>query len=268
MRYLVRPPGPSFTKALSQHPDRSRIDATRAARQHAAFVISLRRSGAEVIELPAQPDMPDAPFVSDCIVTLRSPQGAIVVVTRPGAPSRRAEVGSVAEAARAAARHATFKNIEGPGTLEGGDVIILGQRIFIGVSERTNEDGAQQLAKIAAAAGYDARICPVEGRLHLASEATAIGQGTVVGTDAGLLSLKHAKPSSPDALEDVEQVVVPASEAPAANVIAFHGTCLVAAGFPITAGALHDLGAKVVEVELDEFTRADGGPTCLVAELP
>jgi dimethylargininase len=189
-------------------------------------------------------------------------------VTRPGAPSRRAEVSTVVEAARAVARHAPFTNIEAPGTLDGGDVVILGRRIFIGVSERTNEAGAQQLAKIATAAGYDARTCPVSNRLHLASEVTAIGQGTVVGTDAGLLSLRHAKPASPDPLEDVEEVVVPASEVAAANVLALNGVCIIAAGHPRTAGALAALGAKVVEVELDEFTRADGGPTCLVAELP
>jgi dimethylargininase len=192
-------------------------------------------------------------------------------VTLPGAPSRRDEVVSVVDAVRSWAPALRLARIEAPGTLEGGDVLVFGTTVAIGVSERTNEEGARQLAAHAATLGYRSRLCPVEDRLHLASEVSAIGGQRLIGTEQGFASLRRSRPIGDEEhgwLTGVAMIEVPASESPAANVLAVNGTCILPAGYPAARAALEAAGETVVEVELDQFTRADGGPTCLVAFVP
>ena len=271
MRVIVRAPGPAFRRAISTQPDRNRIDPARAAAQHEAFVRALRATGCEVVELPPDPRLPDATFVSDAVVALPAaadPDGAteLLVVARPAIPSRRPEVRSVAARARALAPNARTTSVAAPATLEGGDVIVFGDRIAIGVSDRTNAAGAAGLAADARSLGYRAFLCPVGDRLHLATAVTAIGARRLVGTAAGFSSLEGAGDAA--LTDDVERIVVPDSEWPAANVLAVGGACLMAAGHPRSATMLREAGEAVLEVALDEFTRADGGPTCLVALIP
>ncbi len=254
--FLVRPPGPAFSEALSEHPERAQIDPAAAAAQHAAFVAALRACGATVEELPADPVLPDATFVSDCVV----PLDGLLVVTRPGAESRRPETTAVAEAAQRLVPSARVATIEAPGTLDGGDVIVFGRTLAVGVSARTSRDGAEQLRALAAPLGYDVHLCPVEGRLHLASEITVIAPRTLVGTSAGFASLPWLAP-------DITRVLVPDDEVAAANVLPVRGRCVLAAGHPKSVAALRAAGQDVIEVPLHEFTRADGGPTCLVVVL-
>jgi dimethylargininase len=264
VKVLVRPPAESFRLALSDHPERDRIDPGLALQQHGAFVTALREAGAQLIELPPEPDLPDAPFVSDTVIALAPPGGreaALLVVCRPGAPSRRPEVSSVLACARVLAPQVTLVEIEEPGTLEGGDVVVFGERIVIGLSARTNEAGARRLADAAAALGYRPFLCPVGDRLHLASAVTAIGSNRLIGTEAGLASVGEAA-------RGVERLVVPDEELPAANVLSLSDHCFVAAGHPRSAKVLRDAGQRVVEIGLGEFTKADGGPTCLVALIP
>src|SRR5439155_21314863 len=149
----------------------------------------------------------------------------------------------------------------------GGDVIVYGDRIAIGLSERTNRAGAEQLARIAEGLGYRAYLCPVEDRLHLASAVSVLGPRRLVGTGSGFASLDAGGPGAAPAHE-VERVLVPEDQVAGANVLALGGRCFVAAGHPAATGALTGAGEDVVETELDQFTRADGGPTCLVALVP
>jgi dimethylargininase len=270
---IVRPPTDAFRRALSEHPDRYAIDPTQALRQHRSFIQALARAGVEVVTLAPEPDLPDAPFVSDTLLALPptdDPFGptALLVATRSGAPSRRPEVRSVESCARTLVAPGTsVRRVRAPGTLDGGDVLVLGDRLAIGLSSRTNRQGAEQLARLARALGYRVFLCPVKGRLHLASEVTALGPGRLVGTAAGFASLDvAARLAMPRA--EVDRVLVPDDEAAAANVLAIGGRAFVAAGNPRTAAALRASGERVAEVELDQFTRADGGPTCLVAVVP
>jgi dimethylargininase len=273
VRILVRPPSDAFARALSTHADRSMIDAGRAVGQHAVFVAALRAAGLDVEALPAEPDLPDATFVSDTLLALPradQPDGvtALLVVARPGAASRRGEVASVAERARRlVGRDAAEVQVGDPGTLDCGDVLVFGNRVAIGVSARTNVSGAGQVADAVRSAGYRAFLCPVVDRLHLASAVTALGPRRLVGTAAGFASLDDAeREAAPPA--EVERILVSDEEAAGANVLKLGGTCFVAAGNPRTVVALRRAGEAVVEIPLDEFTRADGGPTCLVAILP
>jgi dimethylargininase len=262
-----------FREALSGHPERHRINPERARAQHRAFVKTLERAAVPVVLLPFDPDLPDATFVSDTLLALPragDPGGrtALFVVCRPGAESRRREVESVVARARELLPADLEEiEIEDPGTFDGGDVVVFGDRVAIGVSGRTNVCGAGQLALAVQSVGYRAYLCPVTDRLHLASGVTAIGPRRLVGTKAGFASLDGAGPDVAPAA-DVERILVQDDEPGGANVLALGGCCFVAAGNPGTAAALRAAGETVVEVDLEEFARADGGPTCLVAIVP
>lgn len=273
MHLIVRPPSDAFRHALSEHPERHRIDPGRALRQHRSFTAALASAGAELVELPAEAGLADAPFVSDTIVALPDPDGAgdgtvMLLVARPGAPSRRAEVASVEAAARHLLRSDTrVARIGPPATLDGGDVIVFGDRVAVGTSTRTNREGAERFAAVARSVGYRAFVCPVADCLHLASEVTVVGTHRLVGTAAGFAALDAASPDVAPAGE-VERLLVPDEEVAAANVLATSDRVFMAAGNPRTAALLRSCGLVVEELELDEFTRADGGPTCLVAVVP
>jgi dimethylargininase len=268
MKLLVRPPTDAFRRALSSRPERDRIDPSRALVQHQRFVRELQRAGLEVITLAPEPAFPDAPFVSDTMVALSRPdrgqEASLVVVTRPGAPSRRGEVDSVASCLRRLAPSASIEAIVAPGTLDGGDVIVYGNHLAVGVSARTNREGADQLAELARRLGYRVHLCPVADRLHLASAVSVLGPRRLIGTRAGFRSLEQVGALG----ADVDRLLVPDTELPAANVLAAGGRCFVAAGYPTAVRSMEAAGEVVVPVELDEFLHADGGPTCLVGILP
>jgi dimethylargininase len=267
VKVLVRPPSESFRFALSGHADRGSIRPARALSQHRAFVAALRDAGADVVCLDPVPNLPDAPFVSDALVALTAPdrpadRTRLLVATRPGAESRRPEVESVVQAAASLVSPEVRRaRVEAPGTLEGGDVIVFGDRVAIGLSARTNAAGAERLAEEARSLGYGVFLCPVREGLHLATAVTVVSPHRLVGTEAGLESLGRAA-------DGAERLVVPDDELPAANILTVGGRCLMGAGYPRTARMLREAGERVVEVPLDEFTKADGGPTCLVALVP
>ena len=271
MLILVRPPGPAFRDAISNHPDRNRIDVSRARAQHAAFCGALEDAGLSLLRLPEDPDLPDATFVSDSLVALapllpgRAP---VAIVARPALASRRLEVESVVRAAVAHLPGNTqVVRVEDPGTLEGGDVIVFGDRIAIGLSGRTNVLGARVLAGAARSLGYRPFLCPVADRLHLATAVTAVAPDTLIGTAAGFASLDAAGPDAAPAGQ-VRRLLLPDEELPGANVLTLGGQAFLGARNPTATRLLRETGLPVHELELDEFALADGGPTCLVNILP
>lgn len=167
-------------RALSVHQERDRIDPDRAAHQHAAYVRALERAGVSVVLLAPEPDLPDACFTWDTMLAF--PRAgtveptALLVAARPGEPSRRPEVESVVECARGLAADAELIEIREPGTLDGGDVITYGSRVAIGVSARTNEHGANQLARAVERYGY--RALPLPGGGSVASRVGGEPAGT------------------------------------------------------------------------------------------
>jgi dimethylargininase len=271
MLVIVRPPGFALRDAISNHPDRHHIDVSRARAQHAAFCGALEDAGLPLLQLSEEPDLPDATFVSDSLVVLapvlpdRSP---VVVVARPAVASRRPEVDSLLRAALAGMPASTLVvPVEGPGTLEGGDVVVFGDRIAIGLSARTNVPGARVLADAAASIGYRPFYCPVQARLHLATAVTAVGPDTLIGTAAGFASFDAAGPDAAPAGE-IRRLLVPDDELLGANVLWLGGHAFIASGNRTAARLLREIGLQVHELELDEFALADGGPTCLVNILP
>jgi dimethylargininase len=270
MIVIVRPPGRAYRDAISENPDHDRIDIARAQAQHEAFCAALEAAGLPLLRLPADDELPDATFVSDTLIALEprvSVRAPIVVVARPGAATRRPEVESVARAAIEAMPAAEVARVEEPATLEGGDVIIYGDRIAIGLSARTNEAGARVLAAAARSIGYRPFLCPVTDRLHLATAITVVAPNVLIGTAAGFASLDGAGPDVAPRGE-IRRLLLPDDELVGANVLALGGHAFLAAGNPTAARLLRDEGLAVHELDLGEFTLADGGPTCLVNILP
>ena len=271
MLVIVRPPGAAFRDAISNHPDRNHIDVSRARAQHAAFCAALEAAGLPLLRLPDEPDLPDATFVSDSLVALApipADRPPVVVVARPAVASRRLEVGSVLKAAlsQLAADTETVR-VEDPGTLEGGDVVVYGDRVAIGLSGRTNVRGSRVLADVARSLGYRPFLCPVTDRLHLATAVTAVNSYTLIGTAAGFASLDAAGVDAAPAGE-IRRLLLPDDELLGANVLALGGHALLDSRNPTAARLLREIGMPVHELELGEFALADGGPTCLVNVLP
>ena len=222
-----------------------------ATRQHHAYCEALQDAGLRVIRLAPDPALPDSPFVEDAVVVI----GDTAVLTHPGAPSRRGEVQAIEPEV---ARHfRSVRRIEAPGTLDGGDVCDCGDQVLIGVSARTNETGAEQLARVV----QDAGRCPtfVDVRqlrrlLHLKSGVTYLGNRRVA-----------VAPTLADRaeLDCYEKVLLEEDEAYAANAVRVNDVLLVAAGYPRFAHTLHDLGYAVVPLDVSEFRKMDGGLSCL-----
>ena len=222
-------------------------DHTLALRQHEAYVQALRACGLEVLVLEPVADHPDAHFVEDCAVLLPE----VAVVTRPGALARRGEVASVAEVLPGDRPQA---RIEAPGTLEGGDVLVVGRQVLIGISERSNRAGAAQLGAIVASHGYTWTAVPLAAGLHLKSSVNLL--------TAELLLVTAAFAERPE-LAGWRRLVVPADEDYAANSLRINEQLLVPGGFPATEALLRQQGFATVVLDTSEMRKMDGGLTCL-----
>jgi len=247
---IVRPPASNFADGLTTV-DLGRPDLERALSQHAAYCDALEQCGLALTRLAPDLRHPDSTFVEDtAILTAR---GAIL--TRPGAPSRSGE----AEAMRGPLSEffPEIAEIAAPGTLDGGDVCEAGDHFFIGVSERTNEEGARQLAAILAAVGFTAGVVDIRGIpgiLHLKSGIACPADGTIVAIDA---LAGHA------AFRSHAVIPVPKAEAYAANCIRVNDRLLFAAGHPRLEASFRGMGFDLLILEVSEFEKMDGGLSCL-----
>ncbi len=254
-RAIVRPPAPTFADGLTTA-GLGKPHFERAVEQHAAYCAALTQCGLELIRLEPNPDHPDSTFVEDtAILTENSNVGAkrCAVITRPGAPSRRDEVTSMRSVV--GDFYPDVLSIQAPGTLDGGDVCQAGEHFFIGLSERTNEAGAHQLADALAPSGYSSSfvdIRKINGLLHLKSGLAYLGDNRLVVTEA----LDHALP-------DYELVRVTPKEVYAANCIRVNDYVLMPAGYQLLAVTLRELGYNTIALEMSEFQKMDGGLSCL-----
>jgi dimethylargininase len=246
-RAVTRPPGDSFADALSQHPESHTIDPERARGQHAAYRNVLERLGLEVIVLPADEECPDSCFTQDLAIAL----DGRALLCRPGAPSRQPEPSRI-EPVLTGIVH-TVERVEAPATIEGGDVIRVEDRYIVGRSERTNEEGITVLERFALP---DAKVESAEVRepyLHLLS-----GLGVAGGAVFGSVVLIDQP-----AFGDLEKVAVPEEQAAGSNFVVLDKDVVMASGFPAVRTLVEDRGLHVHELDLSEFAKADGGPTCL-----
>ena len=225
---------------------RADIDVDRARAQHATYQQALKQLGCTVQVLDAQPDMPDAVFVEDVAVVVDE----IAVMTRPGAASRRGEGASVAEVLR---RYRPLHAIESPGTLDGGNVLRIDRRVYVGESARSNADGIAQLRALLAAHGYTVQGVPMRGCLHLKSAVTALDNQTVLLQPAWI---------DPAAFAGYRVIEVDPAEEHAANVLRIGAGVIMPANFPRTRQRVESAGFAVVGVDVSELQKAEGAVTC------
>lgn len=228
------------------HLERQPIDVERARAQHRAYEDALARLGYRVESLPALDDLPDSVFVEDVAIVLDE----IAVVTRPGAESRRPEAAEIAPAL-VAYRRVTF--IREPGTIDGGDVLKLGRRLFVGVSGRSNESGIGQLAAVVWPYGYTVTPVPVTGCLHLKSAVTEVAPGTVLVNPAWVDAAAFGGATS---------IEIDPTEPAAANGLLVGGHLIYPSAFPKTRLRLEHAGIRVMPVDVSELQKAEGAVTC------
>jgi dimethylargininase len=243
---IVRRPGENFAQGLTT----SRLGTPSyelMIKQHDAYIKTLRALGLEVIVLDPQPDYPDAYFVEDTAVV--TPDAAII--TNPGAETRRGEEDTIEPVL---ARYRITLRIGAPGTLDGGDVLMVGTHFFVGISERTNKEGAEQLGSILAEFGNTWTAIPVEASLHLKSSVTYVGKNT-------LLLTKEFEDHHE--FKGYDRVVLDPAEEYAGNSLLINDCLIMPKGFPGTRKRLEALGLEVIELDMSEVRKMDGGLTCL-----
>lgn len=243
---IARLPGQDFDRGITTS-QLGRPNFETIQTQHQAYVACLQSLGLDVKVLDPLIGFPDAYFVEDVAVV--TPE--VAVITRPGAGARRGEAGPMAPVL---AEHRLLEWIRGPGTIDGGDVLMVGRHFFIGVSERTNQAGADQLGEILARHGCTWEAIPVGAGLHLKSSVNWVGERNM------LLTPDFA--NRPE-FEDYQRIVLDPSEAYAGNTLWINGSLLTPAGFPDTRAKLDQLGLPVIELETSEVQKMDGGLTCM-----
>ena len=247
---IVRVPSANLAEGISSA-GLGRPDLALAFAQHAAYCDALRACGLEVLTLPAEERHPDATFVEDTAVIA----GRVAVIARPGAASRLGEERSILECLRG--MRSTIAQIRAPGTLDGGDVCQAEDHFFVGVSARTNPEGAGQFCEAVRAAGYTASTVDIRTNpllLHLKSGVAYLGEGRLLAAP-GL-------PRTPE-LTRFEWLEVPAEENYAANAVRINDRLLVARGFAGTARMLEARGYATLALDVSEFRKLDGGLSCL-----
>ena len=231
-------------QGLVTYRQRVSVDVARAREQHRQYRDALRAAGCEVIVLPADDEHPDSVFVEDTAIVLDD----LAVITRPGADSRRGETRSIAEALPA---FRPLVHIEAPATIDGGDVLVLDDLIFVGMSTRTNEDA---IAQLKALTGRSVVCVDVRGALHLKSAVTRVGKDTV-------LAHRDWVDLSPFAGWNVIEAAEP-------NALLVNGTVIYPSGYPETADAMRAQGIDVRTIDADELAKLDGGVTCCSLLIP
>jgi dimethylargininase len=247
---IVRTPGESFAQGITTS-GLGAPDLKLALEQHAAYVRALESCGLQVTVLQPEPEFPDSTFVEDPAVLA----GGSAILARPGADSRAGEVERIRPALEAYFERREC--IQPPGTLDGGDICQAGKHFFIGISDRTNEAGAQQLATILAGLGFSAApvdLRAVPGMLHLKSGLAALDERRLL-VDERLA--RHPAFAGYDLLQ------VPPEESYAANCLPINDRLLFAAGFPRLEARLRQAGCNLLVLDVSEFRKMDGGLSCL-----
>lgn len=249
MRALLNTPSPRLGDCALSFIERKPIDLELAGAQHRAYANALIACGVEVEVLAVNAECPDGVFVEDCAIVLDE----LAVVARPGHPARRAETAAMAAQL---SRYRELERVEAPATIDGGDVLRVGKRIFVGRTARTNDDGIAALRRICAPLGYEVAPLEVRGCLHLKSAVTGLDDGTVL-----------LDPSSIDRelFAGLRVIEVDGDEPMAANALSAPGALIMNAAFPRTMDKVSALGLgyEIVGVNISEFMKAEAALTCM-----
>lgn len=243
---ITRAVSPALANCELSFIERAPIDLEKAREQHRAYERLLENLGARVLSLPAEPTLPDSMFVEDPAIVLDE----LAVIFPLGSASRRPEAGSLE---RALSPFRKVEHVQLPATIEGGDILCVGRKLFVGLTRRTNAEGIRALSRIVAPYGYEVSAVPVSGCLHLKSAVTQLGSNT-------LLANRHWFDEAP--FGGYEFVDVDPGEPHAANALALAGAVVLPASFPKTRAALESRGLHVTPLDISELQKAEAGLTC------
>lgn len=243
---ITREVSPSINACELSFHSRSPIDLSKAIAQHKAYQDCLARLGAEVVSLPAEPELPDAVFVEDPALVLDE----VAIITNMGAPSRRPEATSLAHALEP---FRPLKFLTEPATLDGGDVMRVDRSLFVGLSHRTNRDGIAQLDELLQPYGYRVYAIGVQGCLHFKSACSYIGHNTI---------LLNRSSIALDELREFQWIDVPDDEPNAANALLLNEVVIMPSSFPKTRDLLEKRGFHVQALDVSELQKAEAGVTC------
>lgn len=244
---IVRKPGRSLIEGLTKA-NFGIPDYYKAVDQHEAYVSALKQCGLKVRELEADERFPDSTFVEDA--ALLTPHCAII--TNPGALSRRGEVFEIKKVVQE--YYFDIENIVSPGTVEAGDIMMVDDHFYIGLSERTNLNGAEQTIRILTEYGMSGSVIRLEKMLHLKTGLSYLENNNLLACGEFLSNPEFRK---------FNIIEVPEEERYAANCIWINDKVLMPKGYPDTRQRIIDVGCQVIEVDTSEFRKLDGGLSCL-----
>ena len=243
---LVRIPAGNLSEGLITHIEREAVDSELADKQWDDYVAALSAAGWQTVEVASADQLADSVFVEDTAVVF----GDTAVISRPGADERKPEIAGTEAALRA--QGLRLERIEEPGTLDGGDVLKVGDTVYVGRGGRTNAEGIRQLRALVAPLGYTVVAVPVTKALHLKTAVTALPDGTVIGYE----------PIVDD--PRIFQRFLPVPEAHGTAVVVLDdATVLMSSSAPGSVALVEDLGYTVIQVDISEFEKLEGCVTCL-----
>ncbi len=247
---IVRRPCRALVDGITSNPQLGKPDYDLALRQHDAYIAALKKCGVNVTVLPADERYPDSCFVEDpAVVTCKC-----AIITNPGAPSRNGEKDEIIDAIRKFYPENAIEYIKAPGTLEGGDVMMVGDHFYVGRSARTNEEGIQQFIAILEKYGLSGCEVTLEEVLHLKTGVNYLENGNMLVSGEFVSKPEFAS---------FHRMEIPEEEAYAANCIWVNGTVIVPEGYPAVEAAVRSAGYEVILVDTSEFRKLDGGLSCL-----
>jgi dimethylargininase len=243
---ITRAVSPAIVNCELSFIPRQPIDLQIAVAQHHAYEDLLAKLGASVVSLPAEPDLPDSMFVEDPAIVLDE----LAVIFPLGTQSRRPEAASLAQAI---SKFRKLEHVTLPGTLEGGDILRIDRKLFVGVTERSNAEGIRQLSAILAPHHYEVIAVPVTGCLHLKSAVTSLGRDTLLANRAWF---------DPAPFSAYDWIEVDPAEPHAANALAFGNTIIFPTSFSRTRARIESAGFHVTPLDISELQKAESGLTC------
>lgn len=244
---IVKIPSKSFINGLTQA-NLGIPDYEKAILQHEAYVTSLKDCNLDVHILEADENFPDSTFVED--TALLTPRCAII--TNPGAPSRRDEIINMKEVLKQ--YYSKIEEIQSPGTIEAGDIMMVKDHFYIGLSERTNIEGAEQIIKVLNKYDLTGSVIEVKEGLHLKSSMAYLENDNLLAT---------SEFSHHEELRKFNILEIPEEENYAANCIWINDRVIIPKGFPKTKQIVIERGYSILEIDVSEFRKLDGGLSCL-----
>lgn len=247
---IVRRPCKAMTQGITSAPELGAPDYELALLQHDAYIEALKSCGVDVTVLPADEEFPDSCFVEDPAVLTSK----CAIITNPGAPARTRETKAMIPVIKKFYEDDCIEFIQSPGTLEGGDVMMVGNHFYVGRSNRTNEEGIRQFIEILNKYGYTGSEVPLEEVLHLKTGVNYIENNNMLVSGEFVV-----KPE----FKTYNKIIVPEEEAYGANCIWINGTVIVPEGYPAVNDAIRKAGYQTILVDTSEYRKLDGGLSCL-----